>query len=155
METVYIETTIPSYLAARASTNVIALSRKLITSRWWEEIRPGFQIYSSTVTKAECLQGDPDAAQRRLAYLEDLELLEVTEECANLASKIAKLIQLPDDCYNDAFHIAVACVNEMDYVLTWNFKHLANATLIRKLRGFISSSQYQLPQICTPEELIP
>jgi hypothetical protein len=154
MERVYVETTIPSYLTAKPTDNLIAGARQLITQRWWESERSRFQLFVSDVVYLECGQGNEDAAARRLAVIADLPSLVIDEETIELAETLFATLDIPEKARDDALHIAVACRREVDYLLSWNFKHIVNASTTRKLREFMGKTDYRLPQICTPEELI-
>jgi hypothetical protein len=154
MNSVYIESTIPSYLTAQTSANLVASARILLTQKWWESESQKYQLYISDVVLAECTVGDPAAVARRSDILRGLPVLENTGECQHLAEAIYENLRLPAKAKYDAFHLAIACYHEVDYLLSWNFKHIVNASLIRKLREITEAFQYELPQICTPEELI-
>jgi len=155
MERVYIESTIPSYLTANPSSDLIAAARQLATKSWWEEERLLYELFTSQVVIVECQQGDAEAAEKRLEAIADIPVLEISEEMTELAALIFERLGIPDRARDDALHIAIACVHEMDYLLSWNFKHIVNASLIKKLRVITQETGYYLPQICTPEELIP
>jgi hypothetical protein len=152
-EKVYLETTIPSYLTAKPSDNLIAGARQLITQRWWETERMRFRLYVSDVVYLECSQGDSEASTRRLGVIEDIPSLGINDETINLAETLFAELGIPEKARDDALHISLACFYEIDYLLSWNFKHIVNASAIRKLRRIIERTNYRLPQICTPEEL--
>jgi predicted nucleic acid-binding protein len=154
MEKVYIETTIPSYLTSKASDDVIAAARQQITKEWWEIESPSYDLYVSEVVRVECSKGNFDAAKKRIAVLEGIPNLELNDEIALLAQEIFEKLSIPDKARDDALHIAIACFHDVDYLLSWNFKHIVNASMIRKLRDLINQTEYTMPQICTPEELI-
>lgn len=154
MERVYVETTIPSYLTAKPTDNLIAGARQLITQRWWESEGNRFQLFVSDIVYLECSQGDKDAATRRLAVIADLPTLAIDEEAIELGQALFDALDIPEKARDDALHIAVACRHKVDYLLSWNFKHIVNASTTRKLCHFINKTDYPLPQICTPEELI-
>lgn len=155
MERVYIESTVPSYLTARPTENLITTARQILTQRWWKEYRSHYELYASDVVLLECQKGDPKAAEKRIRVMRNILLLDITIECSELAEKIFIELQIPPKASDDAFHIAIACVHELDYLLSWNFKHIVNASMIRKLHGILQKTPYRLPHICTPEELIP
>ena len=154
METVYIESTIPSYLTSRPTENLIAAARQLQTQEWWEDERHRYELFTSEVVLAECNIGDPEASRRRIEVLKDLPTLEMTNDCIKLAEQIFKVINLPDRARDDAFHIAIASIHGIDYLLSWNFRHIVNAANIRKLRLLLNSTNFQLTSICSPEELV-
>lgn len=155
MERVYIESTVPSYLTAKPTENLIATARQILTQRWWEEYKNNYELYVSDVVLLECQKGDPKAAERRIRVMRNIPVLDMTMECSALAEKIFKELQIPPKASDDSFHIAIACVHEVDYLLSWNFKHIVNASMIRKLRDILQKTPYRLPHICTPEELVP
>jgi len=152
---VYLETTIPSYLSARPALQVIQAGHQLSTRRWWDECRSSFELFTSLVTIQEAREGNEEAAKRRLDCLQDVPLLAVTPEAELIAKQILDEQLLPRNADRDALHIGVAVFHEMDFLLTWNIRHIANAQMRKKLRAFIESLGYNLPTICSPEELLP
>ena len=152
---VYIETTIPSYLTARPALQVIQAGHQLSTRRWWEEYRGGFDLFTSLVTIQEAREGDHEVAQKRLDSLKEVPLLAVTPEVESIAQRLLDEQLLPPSADRDALHIGVAVFHEMDFLLTWNIRHIANAQIRKRLRAFIESLGYSLPTICSPEELLP
>src|SRR5436309_12831187 len=114
---VYLETTIPSYLTAWPSRDLVRAAHQQITREWWEQRRSEFELYISQVVLRECQAGDPTAASERLETLDDLPLLEQTEEVTKLAQALLEQVPLPDRAAVDALHSAVATVRGMDYLL--------------------------------------
>ena len=133
METVYIESTIPSCLTARRTRVEPMAARQRITRHWWEVERPRFRVYSSIAVRLEISKGDRHAAARRLEAISGLPELELSPELEPLAHSIVELLELPPRAQMDATHVAFAITHRMDYLLTWNCTHLANAILQRKL----------------------
>ncbi len=154
METVYMESTIPSCLTARRSNTEPMASRQRITRWWWEHERPRFRVYSSIAVRAEISRGDQNAALRRLKSIADIPELELRPELEPLAKSIVQLLELPPRAQMDATHVAFAIVHHMDYLLTWNCTHLANAILQRKLFEYCAYHNLHVPVICTPDLLI-
>ena len=152
--TVYIETTIVSYLTARPSRDVILAAHQQITDEWWHERRSHFDLFTSQPVVDEAAEGDEEAARRRLQQLEEVPLLEITEEVANLAERLLLEGPIPQKAAVDAVHIATAAVHVMDYLLTWNCKHIANAAMRNKIEAVIRSEGCRPPILCTPEELL-
>jgi predicted nucleic acid-binding protein len=132
-ETVYIETSLVSYLTARPSNNLVRMANLETTRRWWEDRRDQFTLYISPVVLDESAQGDPEMALKRLEILQSLPVLELTETVQELGLQFLTRSSLPSKASDDAIHIAVATVHRMDYLLTWNCKHIANAQVQRKL----------------------
>jgi len=151
---IYIETTIPSYLTARPSRDIIQAGRQQLTYTWWESERHNYDLCISQMVLDEAAAGDAEAARRRLAVIADLPLLDLTGAVETLAENIMQANLLPASASRDAVHIAVTAVHQVTFLLTWNCRHIANAVLFRELRRIIVDAGYDMPVICTPEELI-
>ena len=154
MESVYIETTIISYLVSRPSRDILIAAHQQMTFEWWTSRRDEFECYISQVVIDEIQAGDNEAAEKRMKEIEDLAVLEVTTEAESLTESIIQDGVIPKRAVRDAAHIAVATVNGVDYLLTWNCRHLANAQIIRKVSLICNREGYSMPVICTPEELM-
>jgi hypothetical protein len=113
-----------------------------------------YDLCISQIVLDEAAAGDEDAAQRRMAAIIDLPLLDLTLDVDELAEKIMKSGLLPERASRDAIHIAVACVHHVDFLLTWNCRNIANATILKDLQHIIFTAGYEMPVICTPEGLI-
>jgi len=150
----YIETTIVSYLAARSSRDLIVAAHQQLTHEWWDRHRGEFDLYASQLVHQEAAAGDPEVAARRLAFLESSQLLATTDQALALADNLVRRRAVPSTFSEDAAHIAIATVNGMDYVLTWNCKHIANARLFKVIAAICAEFGFEAPVICTPEELI-
>lgn len=124
---VYIETTIPSYLTAWQSPQLVMAANQQVTREWWHDRRDEFDLYCSELVVEEASAGDPDAAARRLAAIQDIPLLAGGETTDELARALLTEIPLPAKAAADALHIAIAATNGIDYLLTWNCTHIANA----------------------------
>ncbi len=151
---VYLETTIPSYLTAWPSRDLIRTAHQQITRDWWDRRRAEFELYISQVVLRECQSGDATAAAERLKILQDLPLLEQTEEATRLAQALVDRVPLPERAAVDALHVAIAAVHGVDYLLTWNCTHIANATLRDPIESVCRENGYEPPAICTPDELL-
>jgi predicted nucleic acid-binding protein len=151
---VYLETTIPSYLTAWPSRDLVRAAHQQITREWWDKRRTQFELYISQAVVHECQAGDPTAAAERLAVLQDLPLLEQTQEATQLAQALLDQVPLPERATVDALHVAIAAVHGMDYLLTWNCTHIANATLRAPIESVCRASGREPPAICTPDELL-
>ncbi|MEW6350605.1 MAG: type II toxin-antitoxin system VapC family toxin [Thermodesulfobacteriota bacterium] len=148
------ETTIVSYLAARASRDLIVVGHQQITQEWWDARRLHYNLFISELVIREAGAGDKGVAQRRLDALEEIPLLELNEEALSLAGELAKRGPIPARAKEDALHIALATVHGMDFLLTWNCRHIANAEMRAGIMAAALSQGYEAPVICTPEELI-
>jgi predicted nucleic acid-binding protein len=153
-ETVYIETSILGYLTARATKNLILAANIEVTRDWWELRRSNFNLYISQVVLDEIAEGDSEIAAQRLEIVRDFPLLELNQAVRDLAGQFLARSNLPPKAADDAVHIATATVYDLDYLLTWNCKHIANAQIQRKLAEISLDREYQLPIICTPYELL-
>ena len=151
---VYLETTIVSYLTARPSRDLILAAHQEVTRQWWERRRLEFDLYVSQFVLNEAAGGDPLAAEKRLALLKNLRQLPVTDEVIELGRALIADGMLPPKAGLDALHVAVASVHEIDVLLTWNCRHLANAELLRELARYLGGKDYEIPVITTPEELM-
>ena len=151
---IYVETSVVSYLTARPSRDLIVAANQQITQEWWQVRRTEFELYVSQMVVQEASSGDPTAAQQRLQVLDETPLLELTEDAVTFAEKLVQDGALPSNAVEDALHIAVAALNGMDYLLTWNFKHLANATMRYRIEQVCRQMGYEPPIICTPQELL-
>jgi hypothetical protein len=150
--TVYVETTIPSYLTAWPSRDLVRTAHQQITREWWAR-RDGFDLYSSRLVVQECQAGDAQAAADRLAALAGIPLLEQGAEAAELAEALVRGVPLPEKAGADALHIATAAVHGMQYLLTWNCTHIANAVMRPRIEAVCRAAGFEPPLICTPEEL--
>ena len=153
-KTVYIETSVVSYLTARPTADLLAAAWQKVTLDWWEIQRSRFDLYTSVVTVQEAGRGDRNARARRLASLTDIPLLPITESVGALATALLQGQALPDKAANDALHVAVAAVHGVDYLLTWNYRHLDNAEMKPAIRDTCARHGHVAPEICTPRELM-
>ncbi len=151
---IYLETTVVSYLTARRSRDLVVAAHQQITEEWWQHRRPEFELFISQSVISEAAAGDPGAASLRLEAIQHLPLLDLSEEVQSLAAALLASRALPAKAAEDAIHISVATVHGMDYLLTWNCRHIANAEIRQSLASTMSENGYQLPVICTPEELL-
>ncbi|WP_373528939.1 type II toxin-antitoxin system VapC family toxin [Nostoc sp.] len=153
-ETVYIETSILGYLTARSSRDIVVSANIQITREWWDTRRSDFQLYSSQAVVKETSQGDAAIASQRLEILRNFSLLDLNQSVLDLAEQFLGRSNLPAKADVDAVHIATATVHGMDYLLTWNCKHIANAQIQGKLAEISLDFGYELPILCTPYELL-
>jgi predicted nucleic acid-binding protein len=151
---VYIETSVVSYITARPSRDVVAAAHQQISLDWWERRRKDFDLVASLHVLNEARLGNPEMAQRRLALLQGIPLLEVTDAAQRLAVAIVEKGLLPQTAYPDALHIGTAAVHQIDYLLTWNCTHIANAEILPRVALISERFGMTLPYICTPEELL-
>jgi predicted nucleic acid-binding protein len=154
METIYIETTVVSYLVANPSRDSILAAHQQLTRQWWQEERQKYECLTSEEVLREASMGDEEMSRRRLELLAGLTILTVDESARLLARAILGEKILPPAAVSDAIHAVVASQHCVNILLTWNCKHLANPHLLAKLRGFMAARGLILPEICTPIEII-
>jgi predicted nucleic acid-binding protein len=151
---VYVETSVISYLTARPSRDLIMAAHQEVTREWWQSQRHAFALFYSEAVRSEAAMGDPQAAAQRLTLLNDLNLLEIPVQAMGLANALVDATALPAKARVDALHIAIAAYEKMDFVLTWNFKHIANAQSASKVRQVCESFGLACPVLCSPLELL-
>jgi len=151
---VYVETSVISYLTSRPSRDLIVAANQQITRDWWENRRVEFELFISQLVVQEASAGDENAAEYRLRAIDEMPLLELDQNALTLAEALVRDGPIPHEAVEDALHIAVATVNGLEYLLTWNFKHIANATMRYKIERVCRSQGYEPPIICTPQELL-
>lgn len=154
MPRVYIETTVVSYLTSRPSRDVVVAGHQQITRDWWEMACDRFEVVASQLVLQEAGAGDPAVARRRLEVLAQVELVAMPEEALELAQSLVDDGILPLTAASDALHLAIAATNGIEYLVTWNCRHLANAALRRDIERQCRSRGYEPVIICTPEELL-
>lgn len=147
------ETSVISYLTAWSSRDLIKAAHREITREWWER-RARFELYVSQIVLNEASGGDPEAARRRLDSIDGIPVLTASPEASTLAQQLIAQGSLPAKAAVDALHIAIAVVNGVDYLVTWNCTHIANATMRRKIEAICRQGRYQPVVLCTPEELM-
>ena len=151
---VYIETSIPSYLTARPSRDVRAVAWQQITSEWWDTARQNYDLFTSALVIKEASAGNQAAAERRLLVLGDIPKIDVNDQAEKLAELLIIDGGVPTSARIDAFHVAAAAVHKMDYLLTWNCRHMSNAVKRPVIRSICLNASYLCPEICTPTELL-
>ncbi|HDL64961.1 MAG TPA: DNA-binding protein [Proteobacteria bacterium] len=153
-ELVYIETTIVSYLTARPTRDMVIAAHQELTRQWWNSRASAFDLLVSELVREEAAMGDPEAAKNRLDIIDQIPILKVTNTAVELANHLVSVGLVPTGSAADALHIAITAVNGVNYLLTWNCKHLANAILRFRIEEMVEGSGFNCPIICTPEELM-
>jgi predicted nucleic acid-binding protein len=151
---VYLESSLVSYLTSKPSRDIIIASRQQVSQAWWETQRSRFSLYISPLVIQEVGAGDPEAVKKRLSIIRHIPLLEINEDTLELAANLLKNKAVPEKSTGDALHLAVTAFHNMDYLLTWNYKHLANAEKRNLIAQAIQGIGYNNPIICTPDELM-
>ena len=153
-KTVYIETSIVSYLTARPSSDLLAAAWQKVTIDWWETQRDRFDLFASDIVIEEAGRGDDVAAARRLEALAGIPLLAITDEVILFSEALIQAEALPKKAIGDSLHIALSAVHGVDYLLTWNYRHIDNAETKPIIRRICLAKEYVYPEICTPQELM-
>lgn len=151
---VYIETSVISYLTARPSRDILIAANQQVTQEWWQSRRPKFETFVSQLVLQEINFGDTAAIAKRQEAVTACEYLDITAEAVSLAENLIEHNAIPRQAVEDALHIAVATISGMDYLVTWNFKHIANATLRANVELVCRLNGYEPPVICSPMELM-
>ena len=154
MKTIYLETTIVGHLVGRIRRDPLIAARQQVTRDWWRDEASKYTVLISQLVLDECSDGDPEAAAERLEAVKNLDLLDVSDEVDVLAAALIAGNAVPASEPRDAFHIAISAVNGINYLLTWNFKHIANASLRERIEQVCREAGFDPPVICTPEELM-
>lgn len=152
-ETVYIESSVISYFTARPSRDVVVSARQAITENWWRNQKPKYEVFISGLVVQEVSKGDGDAVQKRLGAIAGIPLLAMPEEALKLAKDLLAQGAVPPNSEEDAFHIAIAAVSGINFLLTWNFKHINNAHTKALISSVVETHGFICPILCSPEEL--
>jgi len=143
MQSVYIETSVISYLTAKANRDVVTIARQALTQDWWQTEKPNFQAYISVVVLDEASKGDHAAAEKRLHAVADLPVLDVTQDTETLAQQLIAQKLLPANSLEDAFHIAIAATHNIEHLVTWNFKHINNTQMRNQIYHAVETAGYR------------
>ena len=150
---VYVETTVVSDATALPTNDLTLAGRQMATREWWNSASAHFDLFSSTVVSQEIQRGDPEAARRRMDAVRGLPELVADQRAVALAMELIRGKAVPEQYPDDALHIATAALNAMDYLVSWNFKHITNAQTIPLVRRICERNGYRCPEICTPQML--
>jgi len=154
MKKVYIETTVVSYYTARPSRDLLIAARQEVTHELWPRLLSEFDTHISAVVLDEAARGDSEESRKRLDATKPFELLDANQEANALARALLDGRGVPEEYPEDALHVAVAAVNGMDFLLTWNFGHINNPFTRLMIRQIVENAGYRCPEICTPEDLL-
>jgi predicted nucleic acid-binding protein len=152
--TAYIETSVISYLTARPSRDLVVAAYQQMTREWWRDAPRRFELVTSELVVSEAAAGDVDASRARLKILEGISLLGTSEETQALAEKLLDIGAIPPKAADDAAHIAIAVTNGVDYLVTWNFRHIANPVMRSTIEDACRAAGYKPPVVCAPNELL-
>ncbi len=150
----YLETSVVSYLAARPSRDTVMAGHQAVTHSWWTKHRRKFEIFISRLVWDEASRGDQSAVKRRLKILKPIPWLQVRKDAVTLAKAFLKKNLFPQNAEADALHVALAAAHGMHFLLTWNFTHIANAAIETQVRGLCEDHKVQMPVICSPDQLM-
>jgi len=151
---VYVETTVVSYFTARPSRDLMVAGHQEVTRELWPKLTTEYETYISALVYQEAARGNPDQSKLRIEAVKPFRMLDIDEEARSLGEKIVAARGIPEEYPEDALHIAVAAVNGMDVLVTWNFAHLNNPFTRMMVRQIVENEGYFCPEICSPEELL-
>jgi predicted nucleic acid-binding protein len=151
---VYVETTVVSYFTAKPSRDIMVAGHQEATRELWPKLSAKYETYISALVYDESRKGNPEQAGVRLAAIESFPMLDIDDETRTLAEKIISNKGIPEEFPEDALHIAVAAVNGIEVILTWNIGHLNNPFTRKKVRQIVENQGYICPEICSPDELL-
>ena len=152
-ESVYIESSVISYFIARPSRDLVITARQAITESWWHDHKSKYEIFISGLVVQEVSKGDEEAAQKRLTAIEGIPMLGTSEEALVLAEHLLDRGAVPPNSEEDALHIGIAAASGVNFLLTWNFKHINNAHTKELISSIIEAHGFLCPILCSPEEL--
>uniref|UniRef100_Q3AQX2 PIN domain-containing protein n=1 Tax=Chlorobium chlorochromatii (strain CaD3) TaxID=340177 RepID=Q3AQX2_CHLCH len=151
---VYLESSVISYLTSRPHRDVVIAGRQAITQEWWEYQRHQFELRISILVEEEISRGDAEAAAQRLASIADIPSLTLSDDAVMIAHLLLAKCAIPKGSEDDALHIGIAAAQGVDFLLTWNFKHINNAVTRGYVTHIVEACGYNCPQLCSPEELM-
>jgi len=152
---VYLETTVVSYLVGWLNRNsLLVAANQELTRDWWSRRRTLYELFASTVVVDEARKGEGKLAAERLEFLREVALLDVTPESRSLAAELVRAAKIPSKAEIDALHIAIAAINGMTYLLSWNCAHIVNAATLPSVYEVCRRNGYEPPFVCTPQELM-
>lgn len=152
--TAYIETTIIGHLVGRILSDPVVAGRQTVTRQWWPSAVEKYRFIVSKVVADECASGDPEAAAERLAVLESLEFVATSPQVDELARQLIDRFAIPKAEPRDAIHISLAAIHGLEYLVSWNFKHIVNPTTRSAIERVCRDAGFVPPIICTPDELM-
>ena len=153
MQKIYIETSVVSYLTARPSNNLVIAGHQVVTKDFWDKLDTE-NTFISELVLLEASKGDTVASKMRVDAIENLKELDIDEDCKKLAKLLINNKAIPKEFPEDALHIAVASVHNIDVIVTWNFKHINNPVTRKSIKEVISEAKYNAPELCSPEEFL-
>lgn len=154
MKKLYIETTVVSYFTARPSRDLLVAGHQEATHELWPKLSSEFETYVSALVFEEAHKGDKEQSKARLEAIAPFRMLDVDDEAYELAKKLVEGKGIPSQYPEDALHLAIAAVNGLDIVVTWNFAHMNNPFTRMMIRQTVENEGYRCPEICSPEELL-
>ena len=153
-QSVYIETTVLSYLTSKPSRDLLVAAHQHVTAEWWESRLPLFEPFISPLVIDEISRGDKSAATLRLEKIQGFAVLEINDRVRRLADLYFDRMNIPEKARGDAYHLAVAAFHGMDFLVTWNFGHILNPRVRIVVQNINTVQGISTPIMCTPEELM-
>jgi hypothetical protein len=152
--TVYIETSVVSYYTSPVSRDIVIAGHQASTKDFWEELGKSIEPVVSALVFQEASKGDDLKANERIDAIKNISVIDITEETKKLADILIAKKVIPEKSYEDALHIAVAAINKIDFIATWNFKHINNPYTRSKIKTVIEDAGFECPILASPDELL-
>jgi predicted nucleic acid-binding protein len=153
LPSVYVETSVIGYLTSWPRKDVTVAGHQRTTRTWWATATDRFELFVSQPVIDECSEGDQDAVLDRLDCIRALSVLPTTAEAESLANELMCERAVPSSEPRDALHIALAAVHGVEFLVSWNFRHIVNASLRPVIERVCRDNGHEPPILCTPEEL--
>ena len=154
MQKVYIETSVLSYYTSKTSRDIVIAGHQVSTITFWNKLITNelIPVISALVIK-EASQGDIEISKKRRNAIQGFLVLDISKEAEELSNLLIKNRGIPSESPEDALHIAIASVEKIDFIATWNFKHINNPFTKNKIKEIIEKAGYICPVLASPEEL--
>ena len=153
-KSVYVESSVISYLTVRSSPDLVIAGHQAVTAEWWDHRRLRYEVYVSPLVVEEISAGDASAAEERLRVIADIPSVAIAAEAESLAFALLASNVVPENSPRDALHIAIAATQGIVYLITWNFKHINNASSRTMVVNAVSNFGLVCPVLSLREELM-
>jgi hypothetical protein len=154
MQKVYIETSVVSYFVGEISKNIIIAGHQASTKDFWGKLNIEIEPIISALVIKEASQGDKEKAESRIKAIEGFTVIDISIQAEDLADLLLEKNGIPKEFPEDALHIAIATVEKIDFIATWNFKHINNPFTKNKIKQIIEDAGFSCPVLASPEELL-
>jgi len=151
---IYLDTSVISYYVKKTEYDILEQAHYQLTRQWWRKFATHHSLFISVFVINEIEKGDKHAAMKRLKAVEGIPILDTSVSVDRLSRIIVKELNIPEKARMDGYHLAVAAMNSQDYIVSWNFKHMANARVRRIYKAICGEEGLVCPDISTPEEML-